>query len=356
LENIKEQSNNSDRHEEKCKNCGVIFITSSHNQKCCCLKCYYDLKRTIVNCIFCKAKIKKYKIEEHLKECVYRDDLVENVDYVQCKVCNLKQKSITAHLKIVHKISKNEYIEKYNSAIICESSVKNYQDSAAKTGNSQWYVNQVAAGKDMTEYKKKMSISVSKAVLANPKEIQRRSDLMSDLNKNVLTDPKFRKIMSESAKKTSARPEIIEARQKSIVDHFNSAGEQFLRNHIQSKYDGFNKDFILSELFVDNATKRKSVDLINRERKIIIEYDGDHHFRVIRNDPDVFEKVKRLDAALSEYVKQNDYMLIRISCDCYDYRKKIIRPQHLETVDNFIDNFQVGTFYIGKRYAQNKID
>lgn len=306
--------------------------------------------------MFCKSQVDKNKTEEHLKNCIYRDGLIENIDYIQCKICCYKGKSITNHLRAAHKITRKEYIEKYNSPVICETSSRTYGEISIKNGNGQWYTNQVAAGKDMTERNKKIAKSVSKAILSNPKEIQRRSDLMKELNKGILNDPRFRKIASETAKRTSARPEIIEARQKSIVDHFHSAGEECLRIHIQSKYDGFSKGFIPSELFIDNATRRKSVDLINRERKIIIEYDGDHHFRVIRNDPAVFEKVKRLDAALSEYAKQNDYMLIRISCDCFYSAKKIIKPEHLETVDSFIDNFQVGTFYIGKRYAQNKID
>jgi hypothetical protein len=276
---------------------------------------------------------------------------VENVDYVECKICSLRRYKLGIHIKTKHLISIDEYTKTYNSPIICNRSKESY--SKANKENGDWYSKAVESGKDMTEYLDKVSNGVKNAIMNSPKERQRRSELMTKINNEILCAPEYRKIMSDSAKKTSLRPEIIAQRQESIVNNFHSAGEEYLKNYIESKYTGFSKGVLKSELFLDNATSTKSVDFLNEEKKIIIEFDGDHHFRVIYGNEKNFEKIQKLDAALNEYVIQNNYMLIRISCDRFDHRKKIIRKAALDEMDNLISSFKVGIYTIGNRYGKN---
>ena len=56
-------------------------------------------------------KGKKYKLENH-----YYDDKIENIDYVECKICYAKMKSLTMHIKS-HNLSKESYSRMFPNSI-----------------------------------------------------------------------------------------------------------------------------------------------------------------------------------------------------------------------------------------------
>lgn len=45
----------------------------------------------------------------------------ENIDYVVCKICGTKKRILTQHLRCKHNMTKEEYIEKYNSPVVCKA-------------------------------------------------------------------------------------------------------------------------------------------------------------------------------------------------------------------------------------------
>ncbi len=45
---------------------------------------------------------------------------MENIDYVVCKICGHRRRSIVSHLKYSHNLSSSEYETKFNSPVICE--------------------------------------------------------------------------------------------------------------------------------------------------------------------------------------------------------------------------------------------
>lgn len=55
---------------------------------------------------------------------------VENVDYVECKICQARYTSLINHLVLTHKTNKAEYTEKYNSPICSEVYLKKCSDKS----------------------------------------------------------------------------------------------------------------------------------------------------------------------------------------------------------------------------------
>lgn len=140
----------------------------------------------------------------------------ENVDYVRCKICGFAATTLSKHLSSVHGTSKEEYVRQFPGApITCENSAKKFK---ARGVNADWIRRAKERGDDLSEYKKKMGAAVREAIMANPKERARRSELAKTTITAWATSDEGRRTASETAKKTSARPEIIEQRTKRLVD------------------------------------------------------------------------------------------------------------------------------------------
>ena len=48
-------------------------------------------------------------------------DKIENIDYVECKICGLKKRVLTQHLRIEHNMTRAEYEAKYGFPAVCKS-------------------------------------------------------------------------------------------------------------------------------------------------------------------------------------------------------------------------------------------
>ena len=151
------------------------------------------------------------KINEHYKDCVKEfSKKVEGVDYVSCKICNQKAQKLNAHLKSCHDMTGEEYSKRYSVPTICLNASTNY--SLVAKNNGDWINRANEQGTDLTEYKKKIGKAVSEAILNNPEEIARRSAMMTVLNSKQQKTKEFKKIVSDTAKATSTRPEIQQQR------------------------------------------------------------------------------------------------------------------------------------------------
>src|SRR5690606_20703035 len=93
--------------------------------------------KTVYSCRYCGfRKYLKTTILFHVSSCkkINRAEN-ENISYVVCKICNQHSNKIGGHIKKYHKLSKKEYIKKYNSPIICEDSVKKYSEASIRNGS-----------------------------------------------------------------------------------------------------------------------------------------------------------------------------------------------------------------------------
>jgi very-short-patch-repair endonuclease len=253
---------------------------------------------------------------------------VEGIDYVECVICRFAGCKITQHVKNEHRMSKEEYIEKYGP-VICSASTNKYKEQNAY--NCDWITRKKEAGEDLSEYKAKMGAAVSSAIMSNDIERARRAELIAGLNKTE----RFKKKASETAKKTSARPEIQEARTKVLAQWRIDNPEKF-QQFVESSLliqiskperilhelcevilgEGVGRQHQIQHQEIPYPSKKARVDISHREKKILVEFDGPFHFLPIHGEEALNTRQAR-DRAVEKYAVENGYLLIRISYDAF---------------------------------------
>lgn len=278
--------------------------------------------------------------------------------FVICAICGLHGKSLGKHVSDMHEMRPKEYAELYGQ-LKCQASFEVY--SQQNKYNCNWIARANETGKDLTDYKQKMSESVSRAIMSNPDERARRAELLGNLNR---TDA-FRQKSSETAIKTSARPEILAARTERLQHWRETNFEEFYEKCVKSmlstwhskpeialfeivkNIDGYsfkNNQFLKSETFVKKS-KRKQIDIADHNLRVYIEFDGPHHFRNIHG---VLSDVQQSDRLLDEYIKKQGWTLIRISLDQWKSGK--FKDECLKCLFDALKNPCVGVLKIGKLY------
>lgn len=98
----------------------------------------YKLEDFKVN-IESAKKVIKERIIKIVKEEI-EDKEIENIDYVLCKLCNRRFKRLKNHLKITHKISIEEYLDKFpDSLLICKKDSNRVRNENKDKGNNRKY-------------------------------------------------------------------------------------------------------------------------------------------------------------------------------------------------------------------------
>jgi hypothetical protein len=267
-------------------------------------------------------------------------------------------------------MNKEAYIEKFPNAIIkCSDTFKNY--SRQNATNGQWITRAKGSGADLSNYREKMSKSVSSSVMSNPKERARRSAQMSENNKS----PAARELSRNTAKKTSARPDIIEKRTQNLKkwreEHFdefhekcikamhsswNSIPEKKLFNIVKSFNDSFKNNQRLYDTCITSKSKRKQVDMISETLRCIIEFDGKLHFQPLRGE-DMFQDTQRRDRELNEAALKQNMTLVRISYDQFSYKDGgKFSEDCLKRLFELLCKPIPGVHYIGASYDAGLVD
>lgn len=289
---------------------------------------------------------------------------LQNGALVKCALCDEIGSSLALHVRKVHKMDKKEYI-KAHGPLLAPGSKERYSKAAEQNGS--WIAKAQERGEDLTEYWKKVSDGVRKAILNSPEERERRSKLLGSLNK---TDA-FRKKSSDTAKITSARREIQEKRAIQLkrwrednrqefyvkctanMHKYKSRPEKSLYMILSSYFpdDNFkNNKFIKDNLFLEfSKTGNKQVDIISEPKKIAVEFDGFLHFKEVW--PGSLEKIKKKDSLFSRYCLDKNLILIRVSLDSYSYKSGgRFSEQALDKIKELIDNPIPGVHFIGKSW------
>jgi hypothetical protein len=342
-------------------------------------------KRTVYCCKICGCKkYLKETYDEHIAKCLNdfkNSNSILNIDYVECNLCGFIGKSISTHLRQSHNLTKDNY----SGNVVCEKTNKIYSKSNSETGKNYWAS---LTDEERIKVNEKNSQSVRAALKNNPKESERRSKLMTELNATVMKSPEVRKKLSDVAKRTSKRPDILEKRSKQLQNWRDNYPDQFLEkctnkllqwklenpdkvqeniiefvNSFKSKaekelkiflrtLDNFNfknNQFISDDSFI-SKTKRKQVDFIDYKKNIFIEYDGQFHFENKMN-PDRLVIQRSIDKLFDKYIIDNNLILIRISFDQFRYGSK---PHFIQTcldqLISILNNPSPGIFWIGTAY------
>lgn len=280
------------------------------------------------------------------------------VDYVECALCKFAGCKITQHVESQHGLSKVKYVELYGMTISRVSSEK-----YGSTDNCNWIQRKKDEGHDLAEYRQKMSTSVSKAILSSPEERQRRSVMLGSLNKRQ----DFRDRSSAAAKITSSRPEIISKRTENLrnwrlenpekfqeilskfVNCSSSRPEKILLNICKEILgEDTEGQFQIKHPSIPNKSHRAKVDIANKPKRILVEFDGPFHFIPLRGDEVLKQSIER-DLAVEKYALKHGYSLIRISHDMFDGK------MFDNTVIDFLKDCvsKIGIFRLGQAYSEN---
>lgn len=301
---------------------------------------------------------------------------MEGIDYVMCHICNQHGQKIAAHIVSVHNITIEVYLAKHSGRVISEKSSKRY--SGRLIGKENWVAKSIREGKDLTDYKKKMSESVSKAIMSNEKERKRRSELMTALNAKQQSDPEFQKIVSETAKKTSARPEIQAQRAAKLkqwrdadpkrffdlcvskmITAWQSKPEKKLFEFVKSlERFNFERNQFVKSISFTSITNKRQIDMCDKEKRIYIEFDGPMHFKDCFGG-DSFANTKIRDAEVEKWMLEKDFLMVRISLDQYVDRNKIeksfFKPECLDKLVEILNENKPGVYKIGEKYGKHKV-
>jgi len=219
-------------------------------------------------------------------------------------------------------------------------------------------------------WKEKIGKAVSKTIVSNPQEIMRRQELSKTTITAWAVSKEGRRKSSETAIKTSARPEIQKVRatvlkrwrdenpeefyQKSIVAMhtvFVSKPQVRLSEECKKIDDGFKHNQQIKNLEFTNKTHRRQLDVLHAEKKIVVEFDGPVHFKKFRKNQDL-EKTKRHDEEMNEVLSRIGYAVVRISYEDYDHRRGgSFSARALNVIRSLVEKQNPGIYKIGGAYS-----
>lgn len=291
---------------------------------------------------------------------------IENVDFVTCKICDAKFVSLAKHITGTHGLTKEQYLSEHGGQIKCDASTKRYSNQ--NKINCDWISRAKENGGDLTAYRMKMGAAVSKAILSNPKECARRAQTMSDNNKT--DEAKARS--SRVARVTSLRPEIQEQRSKNLERWREENPNEFQKCIDKMMLSGCSTskpqreihkliltfkqmdDFILEyrkkhPLFKTTRSNRRYFDMCSEKNKIVVEFDGRHHFKEIFKNQNIELNYEK-DKELNEVLPNLGYCFIRISYDQWLQRGRF-KGECVGKLYDIILDAQPGLYFIGDHHA-----
>ena len=323
------------------------------------------------DCVCRKSYVNKSGLNNHQKKCeVYLLQAIEGVDYVKCKICGFKGKSITAHVKRSHSLSKSEYEKKYGPTV-CSSTKITYSETAKINGD--WINRAKEKGEDLTEYFEKLSCKISEGIMKSDSAREARRQNLSRLNKTQ----SFRERSSETAKKTSSRKDIQDKRSEQLAKWRENNPEEFyekctsvMHKSWQSKpgIDLFNtvdqffpntfkRNQILKRTgkFLSTKTNIRQIDIMSLENKIVIEFDGIHHFKDVFKKKGNLNEVSKKDQELNSVLVEEGWTVIRVSYDEYDYKENgKFKKETLDKISDIVTNDKRGLWLFGDSYYITK--
>lgn len=191
---------------------------------------------------------------------------------------------------------------------------------------------------------------------------QIRREIRVQTCKKLEHTPEMRKKYSETAKKTAARADIQQQRAQRLKKWRDTHPEQF--EQIRAKAHASPK---LSKLemglephltkigFIRNTqlrcqTKKKQVDFVNRQKKMVIEIDGPWHFLPIRSEENLLQ-VQARDRMLNQEIMRRSWRLIRLSMQGFKGKSgELISPSLSELLRVIDDGSWEGIRCYGSLY------
>lgn len=250
------------------------------------------------------------------------------------------------HISSAHGINVEEYKKKHLGFLIkCHDTTLKYTEQ--NRINCDWIKRKKENGDDLSEYRSKMGNAVRNSIMSNPVERARRSYQLG-LNNQT---PAARELSRITAIKTSARPDIIAARTKRLQNSYKPSRPESCLMTLLKPY-GFTRNCFISDTTFHNGSHRRQVDFVNHNRKIFIEFDGQHHFTSSWKRL-ALESIQKNDVALDKWVLNNHYTLIRVGWKQFHSRKNELTESCRLALVNLLNQPTLeGVWLIGNEYIQ----
>ena len=281
-------------------------------------------------------------------------------DFVVCGICDLRGYSLKAHVKREHGLTKKQYEDDYGPAV-CQSTKQRYSNSA----NYDWINRAKSEGRDLSEWKQKLSVGITAGVMASPTAREARRQNLTRLNQTA----EFRAKSSETAIRTSAREDVQRARshnldrwRKNYPDVFmtrcfqrmltvkSTRPEKILYQEVCRMFPAvFKHNQLIARRgkFVSTKTNVRQVDIYSRDQKIIIEFDGPFHFKPIQGEA-ILAHVRVKDNELNTVMTSEGALVIRVSYDMFKRGK--FSEDTLAQIESLVSNNARGLYHIGSLY------
>lgn len=291
----------------------------------------------------------------------------EGLSWVSCELCGFKGKSLAGHIRKIHGMTKHEYAAAHpGSPTMCSSSKSAYSEQNAENGN--WIGRANAAGVDLSDFKKKMGNSVSRAIMGNEEERRRRAGVLTRLNKSE----DFRHRSSITAQETSKQPHVLKSRTERLqawrdnnrekfyekctsaaLKKKTSKPEKILLSFLQSVegYSFKGNQVVKSETF-STKSKRKQIDMADKLKRVYVEFDGIIHFDPRVKGLENLIASQERDRMLDDHIVKHGWTLIRVSYDQFSYKRGGTFDENcLESIRKVLKDPLPGVFRIGSAYS-----
>jgi very-short-patch-repair endonuclease len=267
-------------------------------------------------------------------------------------------------------MTKDEYVSKHGPVLSSSA-----QATFNRTGhdNFDWINRAKQAGDNLSEYRVKMGKAVSDVIMNDLEERSRRSKLMGELNKS----PEGRERSSVTAKRTSARPEIITVRTENLrawrerepekfqaiitkmIGYRTTKPEKATLAFLQGEFPEHdfkgNRQLRSNQYFIMNKSRIRQIDIMSRSRMFIVEVDGHIHFHNI-SQWDQLALVQAKDVELNDALPRMGYTLVRISSDQWNAHTGEISDACKHRLIDLVRAFGEPTVhFIGEQYDRSTL-
>lgn len=282
---------------------------------------------------------------------------LEEGEFVICKICNKKRRSLVCHLR-KHKITPKEYVDKYGGPLKSEITIKRNADKKrgvkhtdiTKEKMSRSHLgNQCRKGIHHTEEAKLRMSKSQKASYADPEVKQDRLSKVKDkwTFKGKKHSKETREIMSSKQKERKKREKELNIEINPTVRRMRSLVKRLREGlDIPSKYNK-NWEIQLVKFFLEedihfNAQhvipgERHCYDNLASDYQVIIELDQCfiHGCTIHYKDNEKAQSIRRNDERLTQFAFDKGYSMLRIWWHDYEFnydgskRSVVSKENHL---------------------------
>ena len=165
----------------------------------------------------------------------------ENIDYVVCKICGTKKRIITQHLRCKHNMTKEEYIEKYNSPVVCKArqdiQVERNKELNKMLSTDPYYVELMK----QVRHRNALLPQVIEAKLVKWNEYL-HSELNAERTRQRMLDPYYQNLCTQGKLK-SQKFHDQKSEQMKELSNKNWSNDEWKENHLKKMYDGNKKEY-----------------------------------------------------------------------------------------------------------------